>query len=322
MDYVNLGRAGVKVSRFCLGGGNFGGRTDEAESARIIAAALDAGVNFIDTANWYNEGRSEEIIGRAVEGVRDDLVLATKVEGPVGEGPNDRGLSRYHIIREVERSLRRLRTDRIDLYQLHRPDPAVPLDETLSALTDLVRAGKVRYIGASTFPAWRLCESLWISDVRRLERFVSEQPPYSILCRGPETELLPFCAQHGFAVLPWSPLAGGWLSGKYRLGEAVPSDSRAAAWAWEMDTPPARRRYEAVEALLPVAQSAGVPLARMALAWLSANPAVTSVLVGPRTVDQLRDCLASADVAMPDDLLRRIDGVVPPGADLMDWYLR
>ena len=225
MDYRLLGRAGVKVSPLCLGSMNFGAAADEAQSTRVIHAALDAGINFIDTADIYSKGRSEEVIGKALAGKRDGVVLATKVWGRMGTGPNDAGTSRLHIMQAVEASLKRLQTDHIDLYQLHRPDTETPMDEKLSALTDLVRQGKVRYIGTSNYPAWQLCESLWVSDVNRFERFVSEQPQYSILSRAVENEVLDFCRQHGFAVIPWSPLAGGRLTGKYRKDRPAPADS-------------------------------------------------------------------------------------------------
>lgn len=233
MIYRPLGRAGVKVSPLCLGTMNFGSVTEEKEALRIIDAALDAGINFIDTANVYNQGLSEQIVGKALKEKRDAVVLATKVHGAMGDGPNDRGNSRYHITRQVEESLKRLQTDRIDLYQLHRPDPNTPMDEQLSALTDLVRQGKVLYIGTSTFPACSLCESLWLSEKFHFERFVCEQPPYNIFSRRIENEVLPFCRKHDFAVIPWSPLAGGWLSGKYRRGEPLPDASRGKRSNWD-----------------------------------------------------------------------------------------
>jgi aryl-alcohol dehydrogenase-like predicted oxidoreductase len=241
MDYRTLGRAGMKVSPLCLGCMNFGDPTDEQDSIRIIHAALDAGINFLDTADVYNHGVSEQIVGKAIKDRREHVVLATKVHGRMGDDPNDAGNSRAHIIQGVEDSLRRLDTDHIDLYQLHRPDTATPMDEQLDALSDLIHQGKVRYIGTSTFPAWELCEALWISDRNNYERFVSEQPPYSILRRGIETEVLPFCNKYGFAVLPWSPLAGGWLTGKYRKGEDPPRTLAAPAKDGR-SIPPAPRR--------------------------------------------------------------------------------
>jgi len=315
MEYRTLGRAGVKVSPLCLGCMNFGSRTDEKDSIRIIHEALDAGINFIDTADVYSHGASEEIVGKALAGRRDSVVLATKVHGRMGEGPNDAGNSRYHIVRAVEASLRRLRTDRIDLYQLHRPDPATPIDEQLGALTDLVRQGKVLYIGTSTFPAWQLCEALWAADRLRLERPVCEQPPYSIMMRGIEREVLPFCRRHGMAVIAWSPLLGGWLPGKYRKGAEPPPGSRAAHNKWSMETDESKRRLDIVEKLIPLAEKAGVPLSQFSLAWILANPVITAPIIGPRTLDQLRDNLKCLDVRLDEEILARIDEIVPPGTD-------
>ena len=257
MEYRTLGRAGVKVSPLCLGSTNYPDIVGETASVRMIHSALDAGINFLDTANIYCQGRSEEVIGKALKSKRDQVVLATKVHGKMGDGPNDAGNSRYHIMRQVEASLRRLQTDHIDLYQLHGTDPDTPLDEQLSALTDLVRQGKVRYIGTSNFPAWQLCESVWISEKHNFERFVCHQPPYSILRRGVEEETLPFCIAHGFAVIPYSPLQGGWLTGKYRKGQEVPPDSRAARGNWDLSSPQYCRWLDAVEKLLPLAQEHG-----------------------------------------------------------------
>ncbi len=319
MEYRNLGRAGVKVSPLCLGCMNFGGATEEKESIRIIHQALDAGINFLDTANVYNNGRSEEVVGNAIRDRRDKVVLATKVHGRMGEGPNDRGNSRYHIMSQVEASLMRLQTDHIDLYQLHRPDPDTGMGEQLGVLTDLVRQGKVRYIGTSTFPSHLLCESLWISDVRQLEPFVCEQPPYSIFCRYIEREVLPFCERHGFGVIPWSPLAGGWLTGKYRKGRDLPEGCRAGRHDWDMESKEAERRFDAVEKLIPIAEERGCTLSQFALAWTLANPAVTAPIIGPRTSEHLEDNLGALDVDMSAEVLERVDEVVPPRADLMGY---
>lgn len=319
MDYRTLGRTGVKVSPLCLGTMNFGDPTDETESIRIIHAAIDAGINFIDTANVYNDGVAEQFTGKALKDRRDRVVLATKVHGAMGEGPNDSGNSRYHILRQVEASLRRLQTDRIDLYQLHRPDPSTPMDEQIGALTDLVRQGKVLYIGTSTFQPWQICEALWMADRRRLERVVSEQPPYSLLSRAVEKQVLPFCRRFGLAVLPWSPLASGWLTGKYRRGEPAPSSSRAADLRWEMNDPLNQRRMEAVEKLMPLAQECGVSLAQFALAWLLAQPDVTAPIIGPRSVEQLDDNLRALAVRLPPELLKRVDELVPPRSDVMEY---
>ncbi len=316
MDYRMLGRAGVKVSPLCLGCMNFGDPTDETESIRIIDEAIDSGVNFLDTANIYNDGASETIVGKAIQDKREKVVLATKVHGPMGDGPNDFGNSRYHIMQQVEASLRRLSTDHIDLYQLHRPDDDTPMDEQLSTLNDLVRQGKVRYLGTSTFPAWQLCEALWVADAHGLERFVCEQPPYSILRRGIEREVLPFCDSYGFGVIPWSPLAGGWLSGKYRKGQSPPEGSRAARRDWPLETDKGRARLEVVEQLIPLAEDLGATMTQFALAWTLANPVVTAPIIGPRTVDQLRDNLGALDVDLGDDVLEKVDEIVPPETDM------
>src|SRR5437867_4895067 len=244
MELRTIGRTGVQVSAFCLGTMMFGpwGNTDEDECVRMIHSALDAGINFVDTADVYGEGRSEEIVGKALKGRRDEVVLATKVHGEMGKGPNDRGNSRYWIMREVESSLRRLGTDHIDLYQIHRPDPDTHIEETLGALTDLVRQGKVRYLGCSTFPAFRIVEAHWASERRGLERFVCEQPPYSIFVRHIESDVLPVCRAYGMGAIVWSPLAGGWLAGKYRRGSEPPEDSRAVRYARRGS--PIARRYD------------------------------------------------------------------------------
>ncbi|MFW6164238.1 MAG: aldo/keto reductase [Planctomycetota bacterium] len=316
MEYRTLGRAGVKVSTLCLGCMNFGRPTDECESVRVIHQALDAGINFLDTANVYNDGISEQIVGKALQGHRDKVVLATKVHGRMGDGPNDRGNSRYHIMQQVEASLRRLQTDHIDLYQLHRPDPHTPIDEQLGALDDLVHQGKVRYIGTSTFPAWQLCEALWVSERHGFERFVCEQPPYNLLSRGIEAEVLPFCAAHGFAVIPWSPLAGGWLSGKYRKGQSLPEDSRGSRRGWDLEAPRNQKRLDAIEKLAALVNELGCTFSQFGLAWTLANPAVTAPIIGPRTVDQLEDNLGALDVELPDVVLEQIDGIVPPETNL------
>jgi aryl-alcohol dehydrogenase-like predicted oxidoreductase len=324
LQYRTLGRAGVKVSRYCLGAMMFGdwGNTDEAECIRMIHSAVDAGINFIDTADVYSAGRSEEIVGKALRGRRDDVVLATKVHGTMGKGPNDRGNSRLWIMREVESSLRRLQTDHIDLYQMHRPDPDTHIEETLGALTDLVRQGKVRYLGSSTFPAWQMVESQWASERRGLERFVCEQPPYSILVRWVEQDVLPVAQRYGMGVIVWSPLAGGWLTGKYRRGEDPPEDSRAVrfrrqgrpvAARYDLSRPGNQRKLDLVESLALVAEKAGVSLTHLALAFSLTHPAVTSTIIGPRTPGQLQDLLAGAEVELDRDTLDAIDEISPPG---------
>jgi aryl-alcohol dehydrogenase-like predicted oxidoreductase len=331
-NYRNLGHTGLKVSPLCLGAMMFGswGNPDHEESIRIIHRALDAGVNFVDTANGYSEGESEIIVGKALRDRREQVVLATKVWAPVGPGPNQRGLSRKAILEQVENSLRRLGTDVIDLYQIHRPDPTTPIEETLSALTDLVRQGKVRYIGCSTnhfageamwekrFSAWEIVETLWVSEQRGFERFISLQPPYSILRRVMELEHFPMCQRFGIGNIVWSPLEGGWLSGKYRRGGDNPMDSqRAQKWIGDIGNPKFQRRLDIVEQLAPLAEAKGVSLARFANAWALRNPAVTSVIIGPRTMEQLEDSLGAVDVTITDEEAAAIDRLVPPGTSAL-----
>jgi len=321
MEYRNLGRTGVKVSPLCLGAMMFGrrGNSDHEDCIRIIHRALDAGINFIDTANVYSSGESEEIVGKALKGRRDAVVLATKVHGTMGPGPNDRGNSRVHILREVENSLRRLQTDYIDLYQIHRPDPDAPVEETLRALDDLVHAGKVRYIGSSTYAAWELVESYWVSDRHNLARFECEQPPYSIFVRGIEKDVLPVCAKYGTGVIPWSPLNRGWLAGKYRRGQEIDPQSRVGRNDPFIDSPESeqgQRKLDLVEELIPMAERLGVTLAQFALAWTLTNPTITAPIIGPRTMEQLENNLGTLDVQIPPEDLRRIDELVPPGTDI------
>ncbi len=320
MDYRRLGRTGLKVSPLCLGAMMFGerGNPDHADCARIIHRALDAGLNFIDTANVYSDGESERIVGEALRGRRDAVVLATKVHGSMGKGPNDQGNSRVHIMREVENSLRRLGTDYIDLYQIHRPERDTPIEETLRALDDLVHSGKVRYIGSSTFAAWELIESYWVSDKHNLARFECEQPPYSIFVRGIEKDVLPVCETYGSGVIPWSPLNRGWLAGKYRKGQGIDAQSRMSRDRFidKIDSPSGQRKLDLVEELIPMAQEIGTALPRYALAWTLTNPAVTAPIIGPRTMEQLEDNLNALDVRIPPEHLRRIDQLVPPGTDV------
>ncbi len=321
MELRTLGRTGVKVSPLCLGAMMFGewGNRDHDESVRIIHAALDAGINFIDTADVYSYGESEQIVAKALAGGRrDDVILATKVNAAMGENPNHRGNSRRWIIREVENSLRRLQTDWIDLYQIHRPDPSTDIGETLSALSDLVHAGKVRYIGSSTFPASQIVEAQWVSRERGLERFATEQPPYSMLVRGIEADVLPACSRHGIAVLPWSPLASGWLSGSYRKDAELPTSSRADRLPrrYDMSLEGNRRKLEAAEALAVAAQDAGLTLPEMALAWVLNHPGVTSAIIGPRTMEHLESHLPAAERELDAALLDRIDEIVAPGVNI------
>jgi aryl-alcohol dehydrogenase-like predicted oxidoreductase len=295
------------------------GNPDHDESVRVIHRALDAGINFIDTADVYSAGESEQIVGRALAGARRDaVVLATKCHGPMGEDPNARGNSRRWIIRECEASLRRLGTDWIDLYQIHRFDPWTDVDETLGALSDLVHAGKVRYLGSSTFPAHVIVEAQWVAERRHRERFVCEQPPYSILVRAIEADVLPVCQQYGIAVIPWSPLAGGWLSGKYRKGEELPKSGRAARLPQRYDPslPENQRKLDVAEQLAELADETGISLIELAIAFVIQHPAVTSAIIGPRTMEQLEGQLGAADVVLGDDVLDRIDQIVPPGTNL------
>jgi aryl-alcohol dehydrogenase-like predicted oxidoreductase len=308
----------VSVSKFCLGAMMFGawGNPDHAESVRIIHAALDAGVNFIDTADVYAQGESEEIVAKALAGGRrDNVVLATKFHNPMGEDPNQRGNSRRWIMRAVEDSLRRLGTDWIDLYQVHRPDPDTDIDETLGALTDLVHQGKVRYIGGSTFPASAIVEAQWAARDGGLQRMVTEQPPYSILVRAIEADVLPTCSRYGMGVMSYSPLTGGWLSGRWRKGTGQQSSSRAGRLPerFDLSQPANLRKLDAVEELAQLADATGITLIQMAIAFVLRHPAITAALIGPRTMEQLEGQLAAVDVALDDDVLDRIDEIVPPG---------
>ncbi|WP_037577637.1 aldo/keto reductase [Phaeacidiphilus oryzae] len=311
MRYRTLGRTGIKVSPYALGTLMFAtsvGNPDPADSARILHRALDAGINLVDTADAY--GDAEEIVGRALKGRRDEVVLATKVGRPMGQDPNRQGASRRWITTAVEDSLRRLGTDRIDLYQLHRPDPGTDLEETLSALTDLVRSGKVLAIGASGTPASDIVEARRVAELRGLERFHTEQPPYSLLNRGIERELLPVAQRHGLGVLVWGPLGQGMLTGRVRQGRAT--DVRRAGMMRAFGD---ERRLDAVERLLPLAAEAGLPLTHLAMAFAISHPGVTSALLGARTMEQLDGLLAGLDVVLSDELLDRIDEIVPPGTD-------
>ncbi len=282
-------------------------------SIRIIHKALDAGINFIDTADRYSQGVSEEIVGKALKDRRDNIVLATKVNGPMGDDPNQQGNSRRWLIREVEASLRRLQTDHIDLYQIHRPSPDTDIEETLSALTDLMRAGKVRAIGSSTFPASEIVEAQWVAERRGLARFRVEQPPYSILSRGIEREVLPVCQRYGMGVMVWSPLAKGMLTGRYRKGQPLPDSLRVKVFGKQMSD---ETRLDAIEQLILVAEKAGLSLTHMAMAFTVTHPGVTSAILGPRTMEQLDDLLAGAEVVLSDEVLDQIDQIVPPGADI------
>jgi aryl-alcohol dehydrogenase-like predicted oxidoreductase len=316
-----LGSTGVRVSSLCLGAMMFGawGNPDHDESVRIIHRALDAGINFVDTADVYAAGESEEIVGKALAGARRDLVvLATKAHGAMGDDVNERGNSRRWLIQECENSLRRLGTDHIDLYQIHRPDPDTGIDETLGALTDLIQAGKILYAGSSTFPASQIVEAQWVAQQRGLGRFVCEQPPYSILVRGAEDEVLPVCQRYRMGVIPWSPLAGGWLTGRYRKNAEVPVSRRAERLPvrFDMSLPGNQAKLEAAEQLAVLADEAGLSLIHLALAFVINHPAVTSAIIGPRTMEHLDSQLGAADVTLEPAVLDRIDQIVPPGRTL------
>lgn len=314
MRYRNLGSAGVQVSELCLGAMMFGGATSAADSIHIIHRALDDGINFIDTANVYAKGESERVVGQAVRDRRDRVVLATKGRVAVGDGPNDVGASRYHILREAERSLQRLGLDHVDLYYLHQYDPRTPLEESLRALDDLVRQGKVRYVGCSNYYAYQVCEGLWLSDRRGLERFACVQPLYNIVNRDAEVELFPLCRAQGIGAVVYSPLARGVLTGKYRPGQAPPEGSRAARGDTRIRQTELRAEsFEAAEELGRLAQTKGVPLSQFALAWVLANPLVTAAIIGPRTLEQYEDNLKALACPVTPEDEAVVDRLVPPG---------
>jgi aryl-alcohol dehydrogenase-like predicted oxidoreductase len=324
MNYRPLGRTGVKVSELCLGCMMFGGKTDLADSCRIIDRALDLGINFLDTANVYSRGQSEEITGEALKrnGKRHRVILATKVHGQMADDdPNASGNSRRHILQQCDASLRRLQTDWIDLYQLHRPSTDIPLDETLRALDDLIRAGKVRYIGTSTFAAWQIVEALWIAKELGLNRFICEQPPYNLLDRRIERELIPMAQTYGLAIIPWAPIASGFLTGKYKRTGPDPADARlkrddAGQWGW--------RNYNAAFGILDrveeLAQTKGCTPSQLAIAWCAQQPAITRPIIGPRTMEQLEDNLKATEVKITDADRRALDEVAPPGGVTVPYY--
>lgn len=330
MNYKPLGRTGVKVSELCLGCMNFGGKTPEAESLDIIDRAIEQGINFLDTANVYSRGISETIVGKALQrnGKRDQIVLATKVHGRMDD--NDilaEGNNRLHIIQQCEASLKRLQTDHIDLYQIHRPRSDTPMDETLRALDDLIRAGKVRYIGTSTFPSWRVMESLWVAKELGLNRFVSEQPPYHLLDRSIERELIPLAQTYGLAILPWSPLARGFLTGKYKRGEPVPGNTRLES-DMGMGTVFQRRTqqhfsdraYDVLDVVEKLAAEKSCTPSQLALAWLNHQPGVTSSIIGPRTMEQLDDNLGAVSVKITDEDRKQLDAVAEPEQAIVPYY--
>ncbi|MEU0280825.1 aldo/keto reductase [Streptomyces sp. NPDC006195] len=319
MQYRTLGRTGVQVSTLALGAMNFGtiGRTTQDEATAVVDAALEGGINLIDTADMYSDGESEEMVGKAIAGRRDDIVLATKAGMPMGGERNHQGSSRRWLVTELDNSLRRLGVDHVDLYQIHRWDPRTSDEETLSALTDLQRAGKIRYFGSSTFPAYRLVQAQWAARDNQLGRYVTEQPSYSILQRGIETHVLPVTEEYGLGVLAWSPLASGWLSGAIRAGRDI-TTSRSTLMPQRFDTtiPSNRARLDAVEQLAEVADGAGLTLIQLALGFVTAHPAVTSAIIGPRTLEHLHSQLAAADTVLSADVLDAIDAIVAPGVDL------
>ncbi len=320
MDYHSLGKTGIKVSPLCLGAMMFGawGNPDHDESIRIIHRALDAGINFIDTADVYSQGESEVIVGKALAQVdRSRVVLATKVHGTMGDDPNAQGNSRRWIIAECDNSLRRLGVDYIDLYQIHRPDESVDIDETLGALSDLVHAGKIRSFGSSTFPAEQIVEAQWVAERRGRERFMTEQPPYSLLVRGIERSVLPTCQKYGMGVLPWSPLAGGWLSGRFGVGKD--NTSRRASripGRYDLTLPANQTKLELVTKLGELADSAGLSMIDLALAFVLEHPVISSAIIGPRTMEQLESQLGAPEVKLSADVLDAIDAIVPPGTNV------
>jgi aryl-alcohol dehydrogenase-like predicted oxidoreductase len=322
MEYRVLGRTGAKVAPLCLGTDNFANPTPEAESIEIIDRALAAGINLIDTSNSYAKGESERIIGRALaaNGRRHEVIIATKAHYPTGPGPNERGNSRLHLMRACEESLRRLQTDHIDLYQLHRPSFDIPMDETLGALTDLVRQGKVRYIGSSTAPAWKVMEGLMVSELKGYVRFVSEQPPYNLLDRRIENELVPMCQAHGLGILPWSPLAMGMLAGRYSDPKNYPSGSRASLRGGIYAERITTRGIEVGNKFVELAKARGISAAQLALLWVKDQPGVTAPLMGPRTLEQLEHFLPVMDMALDKETRRACDQLVPPGSVVASFH--
>jgi aryl-alcohol dehydrogenase-like predicted oxidoreductase len=319
MQYRTLGRTGVRVSALALGAMNFGaiGRTTQDEATAIVDAALAGGINLVDTADMYGQGESEVMVGKAIAGRRDDLVLATKAAMPMGDERNHQGGSRRWLVTALDNSLRRLGVDHVDLYQIHRWDPATSDEETLSALTDLQRAGKIRAFGSSTFPAYRIVQAQWAAREHHLGRYVTEQPSYSILQRGIETHVLPVTQEYGLGVLAWSPLASGWLSGAVRAGrEITTSRSKVLPQRFDLADPANQARLDAVEKLTKIAGQAALSLIQLSLGFVTAHPAVTSALIGPRTLDHLKSQLEAADTVLPADVLDEIDAVVAPGVDL------
>ncbi len=322
MEYRNLGRTGVKVSPLCLGTDNFANPTSEKESIRMLEAALDAGINFLDTSNIYAQGESERIIGRAFakNGHRHQAIIATKVHYPVGPGPNEKGNSRLHIIKACEDSLRRLQTNYIDLYQTHRPSFDIPLDETLGAMTDLVRQGKVRYIGSSTAPAWKVLEGIKISEEKGLSRFISEQPPYNLLDRRIENELVPMCREHGLGIIPWSPLAMGMLAGRYADGKTYPKKSRASLRGGIYSERVTPKAVATGNRFVHLARKQKISPAQLAILWIKEQPGITAPLIGPRTLEQLEELFPVMEMSLNDNIREACDELVPPGSAVADFH--
>ena len=323
MEYRRLGRSGVMVSPLCLGTMNFGGSTTEQDSFSIMQKAMDGGINFFDTANVYNEGESERIPGKFLKekNLREKVVLATKVYSRVGDGPNDGGGTRYHIIKACEDSLRRLQTDHIDLYQLHRPPMTHPQDETLRAFDDLIHAGKVRYIGSSTHPAWMVMEALSLSEKYGLNRYISEQPPYNLLDRRIENELVPLCQKFDLAIIPWSPLAMGVLAGRYTKTDNYPEGSRAKRW--DNDAVRARvtqRGLDVGKAVEKMAKERGLTASQLSLLWIKDQPGITAPIIGPRTLAHLEDALVIMDKTLNDADRPLFDELVHPGTAVSDFH--
>lgn len=322
MQYRSLGRSGMKVSPICLGTFNFASPTTESESMRLVERAVASGINFVDTSNNYTNGESERIVGRAIAhiGDRHNIVLATKAHFPVGPGPNDSGNSRLHLIQACEDSLKRLGTSHIDLYQLHRPSFDIPVEETLGALTDLIRQGKIRYIGCSTFPAWKVMEALMVSELKNYARFVSEQPPYNLLDRRIENELVPLCDAHGLGIIPYAPMAQGVLAGRYEGANEFPSDSRAARIGGVFAGRVTPSGIAVAKRLADLAREHGVSRAQLAILWVKDQPAITAPIFGPRTLDQLEQILPVLDMDLSDELRAACDALVPPGSVVTNFH--
>jgi 1-deoxyxylulose-5-phosphate synthase len=322
MEYRRLGRSGVKIASLCLGTDNFANPTPETEAKRMLNRAIAAGINLIDTSDSYAQGESERIIGRALRenGRRHDVLIATKAYYPTGSGPNERGNGRLHLIQACENSLRRLNTDHIDLYQLHRPDFDVPIEETLAALTDLLRQGKIRYIGSSTAPAWKVMEAIMVSELKGYVRFVSEQPPYNLLDRRIENELVPLCRAHGLGILPWSPLAMGILAGRYADASNYPAKSRAQLRGGIYAERVTARGIAVGNKFVKLAQKVGISAAQLALLWVKDQPGVTAPLIGPRTLEQLEHFLPVLEMTLDDSVREACDQLVPPGSAVANFH--